>query len=318
MKAIRVHEFGDPSVLRLEEVERPRVGTGQVLVRVEAAGVNPVETYIRSGAYGERGRPYTPGTDAGGTVAESRAEGLRKGDRVFTTGSISGTYAEYALCDAGDVHLMPARLSAAQGAAVGVPYPTAYRALFQKARARAGERVLIHGGTGGVGTAALQWGRLRGLRLVASAGTDEGKAQALEQGAEDVVPHGDVEAVLRLTGGAGVDAIIEMLANVNLDRDLAMLARGGRVVVVGNRGRVEIDARQIMRQESMVTGVLLFSAAPEERSEIYAALRAGLESGVLDPVVGQEIPLAEAARAHEAVLKAGARGKIVLTVLPGP
>ncbi|HEV2861758.1 MAG TPA: NADPH:quinone reductase [Pyrinomonadaceae bacterium] len=318
MKAIRVHEFGGPEVLRYEDAPEPRPGAGQVVVRVRAAGVNPVDTYIRAGIYAIKpALPYTPGLDAAGEV-EAVGEGVTGvsvGQRVYTAGSLSGTYAELALCDESQVHPLPDRVSHAQGAGVYTPYATAYRALFQRAQARAGETVLVHGASGGVGTAAVQFARAAGLRVIGTGGTEEGRRLASEQGAHHVLDHGAadyLEEVKDLTGGRGVDIVIEMLANVNLDRDLDLLARNGRVVVVGSRGRVEIDPRKTMTRDAAILGMSLLVTPPAELVEVHAALIAGLEAGTLRPVVGRELPLSDAARAHEEVLKPGAYGKIVL------
>jgi NADPH2:quinone reductase len=136
MKAIRVSEFGGPEVLTVEEVPDPKPDSNQVLVRVKAAGVNPVDTYIRAGVYARKPNlPYTPGTDAGGIVEAigSGVKGLKAGDRVYTNGSITGVCAELALFEPSRVHPLPQKVSFAQGAALGVPYGTAYRALFQRA-----------------------------------------------------------------------------------------------------------------------------------------------------------------------------------------
>jgi NADPH2:quinone reductase len=319
MKAIRVHEFGGPEVLRLEDVEEPRPGAGQVLVRVRAVGVNPVDTYIRSGAYAVKPPlPFTPGLDAAGTV-EAAGEGVTRvgaGERVYVAGSLGGTYAELCVCDESQVHRLPEGVSFAQGAGVNTPYATAYRALFQKARAAAGEWVLVHGASGGVGTAAVQLARAAGLYVIGTGGTDEGRRLVEEQGAHHVLDHhasGYLEEALALTGGRGVDVILEMLANVNLDKDLNVLAKGGRVAVVGSRGPVEINPRALMTRDASVVGLTLFNVSPQERAGIHAAVVAGLENGTLRPVVGREMPLADAARAHEAVLQPGAHGKIVLT-----
>ena len=318
MKAIRVYEFGGPEVLRFEDVPEPRAGAGQVVVRVRAAGVNPVDTYIRSGVHAVKpALPYTPGLDAAGEVAEvgEGAERLRPGQRVYTAGSLSGTYAEFALCDESQAHALPARVSFAEGAGVFTPYVTAYRALFQRARAVPGEWVFVHGASGGVGTAAVQLARAAGFRLVGSAGTEEGRRHVSEQGAHHVLDHGAadyLERLTELTGGRGPDVILEMLANVNLNSDLGVVAKGGRVVVIGSRGTIEINPRLAMTRDAAVLGMTLFNASPQEMSSAHAALAAGLEAGTLRPVVGRELPLAEAARAHEEVLKPGARGKIVL------
>jgi NADPH2:quinone reductase len=152
MKAIRVHEFGDPDVLRLEEVQTPRPGPSQVLIRMHAIGVNPVETYIRAGTYALKpALPYTPGNDGAGVVEEVGADvnEFKRGDRVYAAGSLSGTYAEFALCKTEQVHPLPENVSFAQGAAMGTPYATAYRGLFQRSDAKPGETVLVHGASGG-------------------------------------------------------------------------------------------------------------------------------------------------------------------------
>src|SRR5437867_2000048 len=159
MKAIRVHEFGGPEVLRLEEVPTPEPGPGEVLVRMHAIGVNPVETYIRAGTYPYKpALPYTPGNDGAGVVEQVSPDvnQFEPGDRVYTAGSLSGTYAEFALCRAEQVHPLPSNVSFAQGAAMGTPYATAYLGLFQRAKAKPGETLLAHGASGGVRTAAVQ------------------------------------------------------------------------------------------------------------------------------------------------------------------
>lgn len=318
MKAIRVHEFGGPEVMRLEEVPDPKPGPGQVLVRVEAAGVNPVDTYIRSGAYAQKPTlPYTPGSDAGGVV---EAVGMGNtaaapGDRVYTVRTLTGAYAELALCDQSQVRPLPENASFAQGAAIGVPYGTAYRALFQRAHALPGETVLIHGASGGVGIASVQLARAHGVTVIGTAGTDRGRQLVTAQGAHHVLDHGApgyLERVLALTGGRGVDLILEMLSNVNLGKDLTVLAKYGRVVVIGSRGTIEINPRDTMAREASILGMMLWNASPQEMDSIHAGLFAGLANGTLRPVSGQELPLKDAPRAHEAVMAPGAYGKIVL------
>lgn len=318
MKAIRVHEFGGPEVLRLEEVEDPQPGEGEVVVRVRAAGVNPVDTYIRTGAHAVKPTlPYTPGLDAAGVV-ESVGAGVKRvsaGDRVYTAGTVSGAYAELTLCKESQVYALPERISFAQGAGVFTPYATAYRALFNRARGEAGESVLVHGASGGVGTAAVQLARAAGFTVIGTGGTEEGRQLVKEQGAHHVLDHRApdyLEQLKELTGGRGVDIILEMLSNVNLGKDLDVLAKGGRVVVVGSRGAVEINPRALMARDASIHGLTLFNATPRELEGVHAAIGAGLERGTLNPVVGRELPLAEAARAHEAVLEPGAYGKIVL------
>jgi NADPH:quinone reductase len=318
MKAIRVEEFGGPENLRLREVDDLKPETGQVVVRIRAAGVNPVDTYMRAGTYPRKpALPYTPGTDAAGTV-EAIGKDVKRfavGDRVYASGSLTGTYAEQSLCEERSVFPLPAIVSFAQGAAMHVPYATAYRALFHRAHARPGETVLIHGASGGVGTAAVQLSRAAGLRVVGTAGSERGKKLVAAEGAHEVLDHkspGHFEQALALTGGRGFDIILEMLANVNLARDLGILAPAGRAVVVGNRGTIEINPRDAMTRDASILAMSLWNASPGDLFSIHSALVAGLENKTLRPVIGQEIPLAEAPRAHVAVLEPGAYGKIVL------
>lgn len=318
MKAVRVYEFGGPEVLRCEDTPIPLPGPRQVLVQVHAAGVNPVDTYIRTGTYARKpDLPYTPGSDAAGiiTALGDEVEGIAVGDRVYTSGTVSGSYAEYALCEGTQVFPLPVGSEFTQGAALGTPYATAYRALFQRARAVAGERVLVHGATGGVGLAAVQLAVAAGMRTFATGGTEAGRELVAEQGAREVFDHHDdgyMEHVKLRSGG--IDVVLEMLANVNLDRDLDVLAPGGRVVVIGSRGRVEIDPRATMQRETAIFGMTLFNASLTETKSIHAALAAGLANGSLRPVIGKTFALADAAAAHEAVMQPATYGKIVLEV----
>src|SRR5881296_2208270 len=318
MKAIRVHEFGGPEVLRLEEVPTPQPGAGQVVVRMHAIGVNPVETYIRAGTYPYKpALPYTPGNDGAGVVEQVGPDvnQFKPGDRVYTAGSLSGTYAEFALCKKEQVHPLPANISFAQGAAMGTPYATAYRGLLQRADAKPGETVLVHGASGGVGTAAVQLARADGLRVFGTAGSDEGRKLAREQGAHEVFDHRAPDhfiQIMKATGDRGVDVIVELLANVNLGKDLIILAKGGRVAIIGSRGQVEIDPRDAMQRDVDLRGMVLPNTSPAEMAIIHAALVAGLENGTLRPVIGKEFPLAEAAQAHRAVMEPGALVKIIL------
>jgi len=317
MKAIRVHEFGPPEVMRLEEVPDPRAGAGQVVVRVEAVGVNPVEAYVRSGSYARKPvLPYTPGADAAGVVESVGTDiSVREGMRVYTSGSVSGVYAQKALCQGVDVHELPDNVSFSQGAAVNVPYATAYRALYQRAHAMAGENVLVHGASGGVGVAAIQIARAAGMKVFGTAGSQKGKELVLQQGAYEVLDHkasDHMDQALALTGGRGVDVVLEMLANVNLAKDLQILAPGGRVVVIGSRGPIQIDPRETMIRDSAILGMLLFNTPERDLKAIHSALNAGLSNGTLRPVVGKTMPLAEAPKAHRDVLESSAYGKIVL------
>jgi NADPH2:quinone reductase len=206
-------------------------------------------------------------------------------------------------------------VSFAEGAGVGVPYVTAWRALFDKTRAMPGETVLIHGASGAVGVAATQIASAAGLRVFGTAGSERGRQLAREQGAHEVFDHsaaGYEKDILAKTGGRGVDVIVEMLANVNLVRDLDLIAKRGRIVIVGNRGALELNPRAIMGKDATVVGFTNWNALPAELVTAHAAIVAGMERSGYKPQVGKEMPLADAPRAHEDVLKPGAYGKIVL------
>ena len=317
MHAIRVHAFGEPEVLKLEEVPEPQVGPGQVLVTVHAVGVNPYEGYMRAGGYAAPPLPFTLGHDAAGVVAAVGAgvKAVAPGDRVYTSQTLTGAYAEKTLCLESRVHPLPERLSFAQGAGVSVPYAAAYRALFQRARAMAGEVLLVHGASGGVGTAAVQLARAAGLTVIGTAGTDAGRRLAAEQGAHYVLNHhqdGYLQEAMQITENRGVDVVVELLANVNLGHDPEILATGGRIAVIGSRGPVTVDPRFTMMKEATIVGMTVWGATDKEIRSIYAALGAGLANGTLTPVVGRELPLAEAAQAHHDIMEKKAYGKIVL------
>jgi NADPH2:quinone reductase len=317
MKAIIVNEFGSPEVMKLEEVSVPRPTGTQVLVRVEAIGVNPIETYIRSGNYGPIPLPYTPGKDASGVV-EAVGENVTKfnpGDRVYTSDSISGTYAELSLSEEKDLGRLPDNVTFEQGAGIWTPCATAYRALFQKANAKKGETVLIHGASGAVGVAAIQWAKNAGLSVIGTASSDEGKQLAKEQGADHILDHTDtrhIQEINDLTGGKGVEIIIEMLANVNLVIDFEALAMFGRIVVVGNRGSLDFNPRLTMQKDATIRGMALFNSPQADRGEIHAAVFEGLSAGYLHPVIRKSMPLADAVAAHHEVIENKAFGKIVL------
>lgn len=322
MKAILARAFGGPEVLKLEDVPDPVAGRGQVRVRLHAVGVNPYDTYMRAGGYAIKpDLPYTPGADGAGVIDQvgDGVTGWTAGDRVYISGTAAGkahgAYAQLTLCTPEQVHRLPDRISFAQGAGLFVPYVTAWRALFGRANTRAGDRVLIHGASGGVGVAATQLAVAAGATVIGTAGSDDGLAVVRAQGAAHAVNHTQpayLDEIVKLTDGRGPDVILEMLANVNLDHDLTVIAPGGRVVVIGNRGRVEIDARKIMSKDVSVFGLALWGVPADEVRRAHDAIVAGLQNGALNPVVGTEMPLGDAALAHQRVMATGARGKIVL------
>src|ERR1043166_6806130 len=294
MRSIVIREFGGPEVMKLEDAPDPTPGSHQVVVRIKAAGVNPVDTYVRAGAYARKPNlPYTPGADGAGIVEAVGADvtRVRAGDRVYLH-SLNGTYAERVLAEEWKVVRLPDGVSFQQGAAMGVPYGTAWRALFIRAQARPGETVLVHGASGGVGTAAVQIAHAHGMRVIGTAGTENGLTLVRDQGAHLALNHRQpdyLQSIGPFTGGRGVDVVLEMLTNVNLDHDLDAIGLRGRIVVIGNRGRVEIDPRKAMGKDGVILGMTLFNASPEELHEIHSGLVAGLENGTLTPVIGKEL-----------------------------
>ena len=322
MKAVRAHAFGGADVLQLDEVEAPVPGPGEVVIDVKAAGVNPADTYMRGGAYAiVPDLPYTPGGDAAGVVSAvgDGVTAFKVGDRVFTGValgfSMQGCYAEKVLRSVDDVLTLPDSVDFTQGAALGVPYATAHYGLFARGAAKSGETVFIHGASGAVGTAAIQLAKRAGLTVIGSGGSERGRKLILDEGADHAVDHtkeGYIDEVRALTSGNGPALIMEMLANVNLAADLDLVAKYGRIIIIGNRGEITINPRMTMMKELDVRGLALFNGSREQMEAVMTDLLAGLADGSLRPVVGREMPLAEAAKSHEAVLEPGAFGKIVL------
>lgn len=316
MKAVIVYDFGEPEVMKVEEVEMPSPAGSQILVKVHAAGVNPVDTYLRTGIHAHAPKlPYTPGKDGAGVV-EAVGDDVKKfspGDRVYTANSITGTYAEYTLCNEGDLGKLPENVNFEQGAGIWTPYATSYRALFQKAGAKSGETVLVHGASGGVGIAAVQWAKHAGLTIIGTASSDEGKKLVLDQGADTVLDHTDGDHFGEIChDGPRVDVIVEMLANVNLERDFECLAMFGRIVVVGNRGSLTFTPRLAMTKDATIYGMSLFNSPVSDREEIHTAIYEGLENGYLNPIVSRTFALEHAPQSHHEVIENKALGKIVL------
>lgn len=320
MKGITVRMCGGPEVLEYRELDEVTAGTGELIIKICAAGVNPVDTYIRSGSQGRTpSLPYTPGSDGAGIVAlvGSGVAAFTPGDRVYCQGSLSGTYAEKCRCRADQVHHLPDSLSFAQGASIGIPYCTAYRALLQVGSGRKGERVLVHGASGGVGTAAVQLARRAGLEIFATAGSAQMLEMLEELGADRCFDHYDTDHFTQLAEAAGehgIDLILEFASEKNLGKDLPLLAKRGRVVVVGSRAEVTITPRDLMKTGGEILGMMLFSASPEEMAQINESLTAGFAAGALSPVVGASFSLEAAAEAHRQIIEGPAKGNIVLEI----
>jgi NADPH2:quinone reductase len=210
---------------------------------------------------------------------------------------------------------LPAGVSFAAAAAFGVSYTTAHYALFERGGARAGETVFIHGASGSGGTSAIQLAKRAGLKVFGSGGTAKGLELIIKEGADYAFDHtrkGYLDEVKRLTGGKGPELILEMLANINLAADMDLVAKYGRIIVIGNRGEITINPRVAMMKELDIRGIALWNATREQVEPMMKDILAGVAAGALRPIIGREMPLAEAAAAHVAVLEPGAYGKIVL------
>jgi len=315
-----VRQFGAPDVLKVEEVPVPKQGENEVLIRVFAAGVNPVETYIRSGTYPILPPlPYTPGVDAAGVVEAvgAKVTKFKVGDRVFCTRKSLGAYAEYCVSPEDFCWTLPQRLTFVQGAGIGIPYFTAYRALFQRAHARPNDTILVHGASGAVGLAAVQLAKSHGITVFGTAGTETGLKLVKANGAQQVFNHRDPEymkELVKATGGQGFDIILEMLANTNLGKDVELLKTNGTVVVIGSRGPAEINPRFLMMKDGAILGMSLICVTdPRDWADMGAEMTAGFENGTLTPVVDKEYPLEKAADAHKDIIEsAGAKGNLIL------
>lgn len=326
MKRIEISELGAEDVLQLvdDEAVDAEPGPGQVTVEIHAAGVNPADTYVRAGNYEflKPDLPFTPGYDGAGVVAATGpgVTHVQAGDRVWVStipARTLGTYAQTMVCDAGIVHPLPDHLSFEEGAALGVPYTTAYRALFQRGHGTPGEVVLVHGASGGVGIPAVQLAVAHGMKVIGTAGTPAGLELVLQNGAAHALDHtqpGHVAQIRDLTEGRGVDLVVEMLANKNLQEDMDLLASRGRIVIVGSRGPVQVSPRSLMVAEADIRGTALWNMTPADFEDAYSALDKVLRSQAIRPVIGKRFPLAEAAEAHRFITTSRAAGKVVLQV----
>jgi NADPH:quinone reductase len=322
MKAIRAHSFGGPEVLQLETIDDPVPGAGEVVIELRAAGVNPADTYMRSGTYAILPKlPYIPGGDGGGVISAigSGVTEHKVGDRVIVGTALSfdltGCYAEKVKRKASEVLSLPEGVTFAQAAAFGVSYPTAHYALFERGGAKPGETVFINGASGSVGTSAIQLAKRAGLTVIGSAGTSKGLDLVRAEGADHAVDHTDkgyMNEVRRFAGGKGPDLILEMLANVNLAADMDVAAKFGRIIVIGNRGEITINPRVAMSKDLDIRGLVLWNATAAQVKSMMLDILAGVAEGSLSPVVGREMRLSEAAAAHIAVLEHGVGGKLVL------
>jgi len=324
MKAIHIHEFGGPEVMKFEEAEDLTGGPGQILVEVRAAGVNPVDTTFRSGAHPlskSLKLPWTPGIDAAGEVIEVGAgvEGFEVGDRVFGA-AMTGSYAEKAALNGLRTAHIPSNLSFEDCASFPVVLYTAFYAVVVKAGIQPGQTFLIHAGAGGVGSMAIQIAKASGARVITTVSSKEKADVAASLGADIIVNYRDEDFADRCaaeTGGWGVDAVIEMVAADNFDGSCRALKKGGTMVLLGSgtgkNPTGSVNYPPFYSKDIDVRGMSLFNA-DSVFPDMLRQVNHLLEAGKVRPLLGEVIPIAEAARAHEVLMTGKVPGKIVLKV----
>jgi NADPH:quinone reductase len=320
MKAIRVHQTGGPEVLRLEEVPRPVPGPGEVLVRMEAIGVNFIEIYQREGLY-PTSTPYTPGREGAGSVEQlgSGISRLEVGDRVASE-SFAGAYAEYAVLAEGRAVVLPPSIDSRTAAALMLQGLTAHYLTTSTYPLGSGERCLVHAAAGGVGLLLCQVARLRGALVIGTTSTEAKAALAREAGAGDVILYTEqdfAEEVHRLTAGRGVPVVFDSVGKTTFDGSLNCLEPRGMLVLYGqSSGPVPpFDPQTLNRKGSLyLTRPTLahYVATTEELTGRAADLMAWVQAGALRVRIDRTLPLPEAGSAHRALAGRGTMGKVVL------
>ncbi|MCY4636690.1 MAG: NAD(P)H-quinone oxidoreductase [Acidobacteria bacterium] len=323
MRVVEITEPGPPEALQVRTRPVPVPGTGEVSIRVAAAGVNRADTMQRKGNYPPPpGASDVLGLEVSGTVAAvgQGVSDLTVGEQVcaLLTG---GGYAEYCLAPAPQCLPIPAGVSLIDAAALPEAYATVWTNVIDRGRLEQGESLLVHGGSSGIGTVAIQLARLFGARIFATAGTPAKCAACRELGAERAIDYRaeDFAAVLgEATGGRGVDLILDMVGGAYLERNLASLAIEGRLVIIGlmEGAQAELDLARLMSRRLTVTGATLRARSIAQKAEIMTALRARVwprfASDELRPIVHATYPLDDAAEAHRVMESSLHIGKLLL------
>ena len=317
MKQVRFHEFGGPEVLQLDEVDDPKPGTGQALVRVWAAGVNPTDITTRKGGGANAMKlPGTLGRDASGLVEAvgSNVKRVKTGDKVIVRGCASG-YSELLIADENDLYSVPDGIGPIDAAAVGVTYTTAWDAVVNKAQVQSGQWILVQGASGGVGVAAVQIAKKFGANVIGTASTDEKRGWVIAQGADHMIDYtqGDwVDQVKQLTGGNGVDAVIDGVGGDSFLKSFDAIKRGGAICVYGASGgrEVNLNISTVFRTGARILGCGGTGSTREDFEKTLGMF----STGELKATVEATLPLADAAEAHRRIEERRVIGKIVLKV----
>ncbi len=326
MRVVEITAPGGPEALQLAERPVPRPGAGEILIRVHAAGVNRPDALQRAGAYAPPpDASDLPGLEAAGEVVAVGEGGSRwsPGDRVCAL-LPGGGYAEYALTHGDHALPVPGELTMIEAAALCETFFTVWNNVFERGRLRAGETFLVHGGSSGIGTTAIQLAAARGARVFATAGSAEKCAACETLGAERAINYREEDFVAvtkAATGGRGIDVILDMVGGDYLARDVRALAIEGRLVMIAFLGgaKAELNFAQVMMRRLTITGSTLRAQSVEAKARIAAALEAEvwplLGAGRIAPVMDQTFPLEEAAAAHARMESSAHIGKIVLAVI---
>jgi putative PIG3 family NAD(P)H quinone oxidoreductase len=323
MRAIVITTPGGPDVLRLEEVPDPVPGPGEVLVEVTAAGVNRADAMQREGGYPPPpGAPPYPGLECSGRISAVGPDvtGWRSGDEICAL-LAGGGYAERVAIPQGQLLPIPEGVTLIEAAALPEAACTLQATVFQQARLRPGETLLVHGGAGGIGTVAIQIAKALGVKLACTAGSPAKLARCRELGADLAISYRDEDftaAVRDFTEGRGADVILDIMGAPYLQRNLEALATGGRLMVISLRGgsRAEADLGLLMRKRASIIASTLRARPLAEKAVIVAEVREHIwplvGSGKVVPVIERVLPMAEAAQAHRLLDDGSHVGKILL------
>lgn len=325
MRQVRFDGAGGPEVIRLETAQVPQPGSGQVLIEVVAAGVNRPDCLQRAGGYPPPpGATDVPGLEVSGRIVATGAdvEGLKVGDEVCALVA-SGGYAEYCVADAALCLPIPGPLSLLEAGGIPETYFTVYDNVFTRGRLAAGETLLVHGGSSGIGSTAIQLAKQTGATVYATAGSPEKCDFCRSLGADVAIDYRSqdfVEEVRRLTEKRGVDVILDMVGGTYIARNLSVLALEGRLVQIAflQSSKVEIDFMPVMTRRLTVTGSTLRPRSVALKAEIAEALRQNvwplLEMGAVKPIIHATFPLERAREAHELMESSAHQGKIMLEI----